>query len=94
VVAKGCAGSQNEAEAQVGHLCIFNAQAPGAIESEWHGATFKRVEEPDAILSTVSGKQGIRIVFQTTGFSEGGQGTVPAGGAFLSAGGPWAVRSP
>jgi hypothetical protein len=52
------------------------------------------MEEPDAAVSTTSGIQGVRAVFATTGFNENGKGTVPAGGAYLVAGGGWALTAP
>jgi hypothetical protein len=94
VTEKGCEGGQNEAGAQAGHVCVFQASNPGSTEGQWHGAAFNHVEEPDAVTSTTSGTQGIRVVYRTTGYLETGKGTVPAGGAYLVAGGPWAVRSP
>jgi hypothetical protein len=94
VVEKGCEGNQNEAGAQPGHVCLFQAAEPGSTENLWRGAKFVKVTEPDAIESTTSGTQGIRVVYRTTGYAETGKGTVPAGGAFLNAGGPWAVRAP
>jgi hypothetical protein len=94
VVEKGCEGSQNEAGAQAGHVCLFQAGDPGSTENLWRGSKFAQVEEPDATVSTTSGTQGIRVVYRTTGYAETGKGTVPAGGAYLVAGGPWAVRAP
>jgi hypothetical protein len=94
VVAKGCEGAQNEAGAQAGHVCLFTANGPGATEPVWKNAHFVAMREPDGITSPTSGTQGVRAVFQTTGFKEEGKGTVPAGGAYLAAGGPWAVRAP
>jgi hypothetical protein len=92
--AKGCEGNQNEAGAQPGHVCLFTANGPGATESLWKDAKFKEMREPDGVPSLTSGTQGVRAVFQTTGFNENGKGTVPAGGAYLVAGGPWAVTAP
>jgi hypothetical protein len=95
VVEKGCEGSQNEAGAQAGHVCLLTANGPGATESVWKNAKFVTMREPDGTTSSSSGTQGVRAVFQTTGFKEsGGLGSIPAGGAYLVAGGPWAVRAP
>jgi hypothetical protein len=91
--ARGCEGSQNEAGAQPGHVCLFTANGPGATEGEWKNAKFSHVSEPDAVESLTSGTQGVRAVFHTTGFLATGQGTIPAGGAYLVAGGPWAVTA-
>jgi hypothetical protein len=93
-VARGCEGSQSEAGAQPGHLCVFTANGPGATEPLWKNAKFQKFYEADGIENTQSGAQGERIVFQTTGFKATGLGTVPAGGAYLVAGGPWAVTAP
>jgi hypothetical protein len=93
-VAKGCEGSQNEAGAQAGHVCLFTAGSPGGTESVWKNAKFVTMQEPDATVSLQSGKQGVRAVFRATGFAETGKGSIPAGGAYLVAGGPWAVRAP
>ena len=57
-------------------------------------AKFVQMEEPDAVVSLTSGTQGVRAVFRTTGYLESGKGTIPAGGAYLVAGGAWAVRAP
>jgi hypothetical protein len=93
VVERGCEGSQLEAGAQPGHVCLITANGPGATEQLWKGAKFVQMEEPDAIVSLTSGTQGVRAVFATTGFQATGNGTIPAGGAYLVAGGPWAVRA-
>jgi hypothetical protein len=93
-VAKGCEGNQNEAAAAPGHLCLFTAESPGATENVWKSAKFVKMEEPDAIESVTSGKQGERAVFRTTGFTETGKGSVPPAGSYLIAGGPWAVTAP
>jgi hypothetical protein len=94
VVAEGCEGSQNEAGAQPGHVCLFTANGPGATESVWKNAAFVTMREPDGVTSPTSGTQGVRAVFQTKGFQETGKGSIPAGGAYLVAAGPWAVRAP
>jgi hypothetical protein len=94
VAARGCGGTQNEAEAQPGHVCLFQASRLGAQESLWKGAKFIQMEEPDAIVSTTSGTQGVRAVFATSGYKENGLGTIPPGGAYVVAGGPWAVTAP
>jgi hypothetical protein len=94
VVEKGCEGAPNEAGAQAGHVCLFTANGPGATEGQWKNAHFASMREPDGVTSTTSGTQGVRAVFQTKGFEETGKGTVPAGGAYLIAGGAWAVRAP
>jgi hypothetical protein len=91
---RGCEGSQNEAGAAPGHVCLFQASRAGAQESLWKGAKFIQMAEPDAIVSTTSGTQGVRAVFATSGFVATGKGTIPAGGAYLVAGGPWAVTAP
>jgi hypothetical protein len=91
---KGCEGSQNEAGAQPGHVCLFQASDAGSTESVWKNAKFVQMEEPDAVVSATSGTQGVRAVYRTTGFAESGKGTIPAGGAYLVAGGPWAVTAP
>jgi hypothetical protein len=91
---KGCEGTQAEAGAQSGHLCLFQSSGPGATEPLWKGAKFVRMAEPDGVQSIASGFQGDLAVFQTTGFVATGKGTVPAGGAYLAAGGAWAVRAP
>ena len=93
VVARGCGGTQNEAEAQPGHVCLFQASRLGATEAQWKGAKFIQMAEPDAVLSTTSGTQGVRAVFATTGFQATAKGTNPAEGAYLVAGGPWAVTA-
>jgi hypothetical protein len=93
VVERGCEGTQNEAGAQPGHVCLFTANRPGALEKLWKSAKFVQMEEPDAVVSTTSGTQGVRAVFATTGFLATGKGTIPAGGAYLVAAGPWAVRA-
>jgi hypothetical protein len=93
-VEKGCEGSQNEAGAQPGHLCLFTANAPGATEIQWKNAHFAKMDEPDGVENVESGTQGARAVFRTIPFSETGKGTVPAPGAYLVAGGPWAVTAP
>jgi hypothetical protein len=92
-VARGCEGAQNEAGAQPGHLCLFTANDPGATEALWKNAKFVAMREPDGVDSTTSGTQGVRAVFQTTGFQDTGKGTIPAGGSYLVAGGPWAVTA-
>jgi hypothetical protein len=93
-VARGCEGSPSEAGAQPGHLCAFVSNGPGATESLWKNAKFVKFYEPDGVQNIQSGVQGARLVFQTTGFKATGLGTVPAGGAYLVAGGPWAVTAP
>jgi hypothetical protein len=93
-VAKGCEGSQNEAGAQPGHVCLFTSGDPGATEPLWKNAKFVQMEEPDGIVSLTSGTQGVRAVFRTIGYRETGKGTVPAGGAYLATAGPWAVTAP
>jgi hypothetical protein len=98
LVERGCEGSELEAGAQPGHMCLFTANRPGANENlhpgtDWKNAAFVQFDEPDGIMSTTSGTQGVRAVFATTGFSATGKGTIPAGGAYLVAGGPWAVRA-
>jgi hypothetical protein len=57
---------------------------------------FVKFEEPDAVQSATSGRQGVRANFQTKpfAFNNEGKGTIPAGGAYLVAGGPWAVTAP
>jgi hypothetical protein len=94
IAAKGCAGNGNEAGAQPGHVCLFTQNRQGATESLWHGAKFVEFDEPDGVMSLTSGTQGVRAVFATTGFKENGFGTIPHGGAYLVAGGPWAVTAP
>jgi hypothetical protein len=94
VLQSGCAGGQNEAGATPGHLCIFQASTAGEHEAQWKNAKFVQVEEPDTVLATFPGIQGVRVVFRTTGFNATTTGTVPAGGATLSAGGPWALTAP
>jgi hypothetical protein len=89
-----CPGTQNEAAAQPGHVCLFTANRLGATEPLWKNAKFVQMEEPDAVPSTTSGTQGVRAVFATTGFLSTGKGTIPAGGAYLVAGGAWAVTAP
>jgi hypothetical protein len=91
--AKGCEGNANEAGAQPGHVCLFTANGPGATESLWKNAKFSHMSEPDAVESLTSGTQGVRAVFHTNGFLATGKGTIPAGGAYLVAGGPWAVTA-
>ena len=93
VVEHGCEGTQNEAGAQPGHVCLFTANRPGALEKLWKSAKFVQMEEPDAVVSTTSGTQGVRAVFATTGFQATAKGTIPAEGAYLVAGGPWAVTA-
>jgi hypothetical protein len=92
-VPRGCEGQQNEAGAQAGHVCVFQGGDPGAVEADWINAKFVHMEEPDAVVSLTSGRYGVRAVFRTKGFSETGKGTIPAGGAYLIAGGTWAVRA-
>ena len=94
VVARGCEGTQNEAGAQAGHVCLFQASAKGAQENQWKNAKFVTMREPDAVQSTTSGTQGVRAVFESTGFNAQATGSVPAGGSYLVAGGPWAVTAP
>jgi hypothetical protein len=89
----GCLGSQNEPGAIPGHVCLFTAGDPGATEPQWKHVKFVRMEEPDAVGSTTSGRLGVRAVFQTTGFNTAATGTIPAGGAYLAAGGAWAVTA-
>jgi hypothetical protein len=72
---------------------VFLSSRPGATENVWKNAKFVQTEEPDAFLSTTSGTQGVRVVFATNGFLATGRGTIPAGGAYLVAGGPWAVTA-
>jgi hypothetical protein len=88
------AGSQNEAAAEPGKACVFTGNRVGAEESQWKNAKFVHNAEPDGNESLTSGKVGFRVVFATTGFIASGKGTVPAGGAYLVAGGPWAVTAP
>jgi hypothetical protein len=90
----GCTGSQNEPSALPGNVCLFTASDPGATEAQWKHVKFVRMEEPDAVASTTSGRLGVRAVFQTTGFNTAATGTIPAGGAYLAAGGAWAVTAP
>jgi len=92
--ALGCLGNQNEAGAEPGRLCLFTANTVGGVESLWKNAKFVRMAEPDAVPSVNPGLQGARAVFQTTGFNKEAKGTIPAGGAYLVAGGPWAVTAP
>jgi hypothetical protein len=92
--ALGCKGSQNEAEADPGKACIFTANGVGATEPHWKNAKFAHTSEPDGTESIFSAKQGFRLVFHTTGFNKEATGTIPAGGAYLVAGGPWAVTAP
>jgi hypothetical protein len=93
--ARGCGGSANEAEAEPGHLCLFTANGPGSTEARWQNAHFRYMQEPDGVQSIASGTRGDRAVFVTTNFRETGPlGTVPAGGSYLVAGGPWAVTAP
>jgi hypothetical protein len=89
-----CPGNVNEAGANPGEVCLFTANRLGAEESLWKNAKWVTNMEPDGVPSTTSGKQGIRAVFQTTGWIASGKGTVPAGGAYLVGGGPWAVTAP
>jgi hypothetical protein len=90
----GCEGSATEAGAQPGHLCMFTSNGPGAQESLWKNAKFVHMSEPDGAEALESARQGARAVFRAKGFSETGNGTIPAGGAYLVAGGPWAVTAP
>jgi hypothetical protein len=93
--ARGCAGStQNEAVATPGHLCVLQASGPGGQEFQWKDAKFVAMKEPDALQSETSGQIGERVVFQTNPFSVDAKGTIAAGGAYLAAGGPWAVTAP
>ena len=95
IVEKGCEGAGiPQAGAQAGHVCLFQGSDPGATEPLWKNAKFVQMEEPDAVVSLTSGTQGVRAVFRTTGYLESGKGTIPAGGAYLVAGGAWAVRAP
>ena len=93
VVERGCEGTGNEAGAQPGHVCLFTENRAGATETLWKSANFVQFDEPDGIMSTTSGTQGVRAVFATTGFQAAGKGTIPAEGAYLVAGGPWAVTA-
>jgi hypothetical protein len=93
-VGRGCNGSQSEAEAQPGHLCVFTANGVGATEPLWKNAKFVKMYEPDGVENLNSGTQGARVIFHTTGFNAIATGTVPAGGAYLVAGGAWAVTAP
>jgi hypothetical protein len=93
-VARGCGGSQDEAEAEPGHLCVFTSGRTGATEPLWKNAKFREMDEPDGIPSVFSGQQGDRVVFQTSFFNKEGTGTILPGGAYLGAGGPWAVTAP
>jgi hypothetical protein len=91
----GCEGAGvPQAGAQPGHVCLFQASNLGATEAQWKGAKFAGMFEPDMVLSENSGAQGVRAVFETTGFLSTAKGTIPAGGAYLVAGGTWAVRAP
>jgi hypothetical protein len=92
--ARGCMGSQNEAGAEPGKACMFTANRLGANEPHWKNAKWVQNAEPDGTSSLTSGKVGFRAVFQTTGWVAGATGTIPAGGAYLVAGGPWAVTAP
>src|SRR5262249_33872205 len=92
--ARGCQGNQNEAAAEPGRACAFTANRLGANEPLWKSAKWVTNLEPDGVSSLTSGKVGFRMVFQTTGWIASGKGTVPAGGAYLVAGGPWAVTAP
>jgi hypothetical protein len=93
VVARGCEGNGNEAGAQPGHVCLFTENRPGATEPLWKNANFVQFDEPDGIMSKTSGTQGVRAVFANSNFKETGRGTIPPGGAYLVAGGPWAVTA-
>jgi hypothetical protein len=93
-VGRGCGGSQDEAEALPGHLCVFEANGPGATEPLWKNFQPAKTTEPDGVINLNSAPQGARIVFRTKGFSEVGTGTIPAGGAYVVAGGAWAVTAP
>ena len=93
VLARGCEASPNEAGAMPGHVCVVTANRAGASEKLWKNAKFVQMEEPDAVVSTTSGTQGVRAVFATTGFQATAKGTIPAEGAYLVAGGPWAVTA-
>jgi hypothetical protein len=75
-------------------VCLFTANDLGSNEPNWKNAKWVQNEEPDAIVSATSGTQGIRAVFRTTGFLASGKGTIPVGGSYLVAGGPWAVTAP
>ena len=95
VVESFCIGNGNEAGAQPGHLCVFTENRLGATErANWKNAAFVQFDEPDGVATTTSARQGLRVVFATTGFLATGKGTIPAGGAYLVAGGPWAVTAP
>jgi hypothetical protein len=95
VVARGCEGTEREAAAQPGHLCVFSSElGPGGREAVWKNAKFVQFDEPDGIVSLTSGVQGVLLVFQTKGFNSAATATIAPGGAYLVAGGPWAVTAP
>jgi hypothetical protein len=95
IIAKGCEGvGVTQPGAQPGHVCLFQASDPGALEAQWKGAKFVQMEEQDAAVTETSGTQGVRAVFRTTGFLSTAKGTIVAGGAYLVAGGAWAVTAP
>jgi hypothetical protein len=91
--ARGCEESHGPG-AQPGHLCLFTGSGPGATEEVWKNVRFVKFEQPDGVQATASPVQGFRAVFHTKGFTEDGRGTIPAGGAYLAAGGAWAVTPP
>jgi hypothetical protein len=97
-VARGCeetvGSSQVLPSAQPGHLCVFTAPGPGATEPLWKNAHFAKFEAYYGLQAFESPQQGFRAVFETIGFSKEGTGTIPAGGAYLAAGGAWAVTAP
>jgi hypothetical protein len=94
VIERGCEGTQNVAGAQPGHLCVLQSSNIGALESQWKGAKFAFMAEPDLVQSETSGQIGDRVVFQTNPFLANAKGTIAVGGAYVVAGGPWAVTAP
>src|SRR5262249_13591622 len=96
IAEKGCEGvGANEPGAQPGHVCLFQASDLGALENKWKNAKFVWMEEPWGVgASETSGFLGVRAVFRTVGWNVSATGTIAAGGAYLVAGGTWAVRAP
>ena len=95
ILEKGCEGASVQTPgAQPGHVCLFQASELGANEAVWKGAKFVEMTEPDGVLSETSGIVGVRAVFRSAGWIASGKGTIPAGGAYLVAGGSWAVTAP
>jgi hypothetical protein len=93
-VSRGCEGAANEAGAQPGHLCVFTSSGAGATENLWKNVKFREFEEPDGITNNSwSATQGERVVFRTSFFNKEGTGTILPGGAYLAAGGAWAVTA-